>query len=261
MNTFASDFIAEFDARWKEVSVLIEMAEEIGQEEHRFNILCRAAIVLIVANFEGFLQEAIKCLIKDVNDNDAFSYTSTQMKRTFCSQFIDPEDKRNEKKVTRMVELFEEVNIHYTIEPFLYENNKNPKASVIEKYFKEIGGKDFFSYITNCDIEKVFENDLDFVSELINKMKKTLEEGTQTFPYNIDISTIGFNLAKEKASRECLWKVFLNQTLRARHDVAHGILLDNTITLDELKNTKDKIAILELTFAVLIFTVGLGRSI
>ena len=160
------------------------------------------------------------------------------MKRTFCSQFVDFGNGQNERKISRLVGLFEEVNIRYTIEPFLYENNKNPKASVIEKYFNEFGSGNFFSYITNCDIEKVFENDLTFMSNLILKMKNILINGVQTFPYNIDITSVGFNLLKEKITNECLWKAFLNQTLQARHVVAHGVSLDNTMTLDELKNTK-----------------------
>jgi len=143
VSTFASDFVDKFDARWDEVSILIKMAEELGEEDVKYNVLCRAAIILIVANLEGFIQETIKCLINDVNDNNAFSKTSNKMKRTFCSQFIDIDNKGNEKKITKMVELLETTNVKYTLEPFLYENNKNPKASVIDKYFEEIGGKNF----------------------------------------------------------------------------------------------------------------------
>jgi hypothetical protein len=258
VSTFASDFVDKFDARWDEVSILIKMAEELGEEDEKYGVLCRAAIVLVVANLEGFLQETIKCLIYDVNNNDAFSNTPNKMKRTFCSQFIEVDDKRNEKKITKMVELFEQTNIKYTLEPFLYENNKNPKASVIEKYFEEIGGKNFWGYITNCDIEKVFENDLLIVRNLLDKMKNILVSGVESFPYNIDISSIGYNLVGSKVTDECLWKVFLNQTLKARHDVAHGISLDNTMSVDEIKNTRDKVKILELTFAILVFKIGGG---
>lgn len=257
MSTFASDFVERFDARWDEVSILIGMAEEIGEEDKKYSVLCRAAIVLIVANLEGYLQETIKCLIYDVNKNSAFSITSNRMKRTFCSQFIDIDSKGNEKKITKLVELFEQTNIKYTLEPFLYENNKNPKASVIEKYFEEIGGENFWGYITDCDIEKVFENDSDIVQDIIEKLKKVLVLGVENFPYGIDFSLIGYNLSGKRVPNECLWKVFLNQTLKARHDVAHGISLDNTMSIDEIKNTKNKIEILELTFAILIFSLGI----
>lgn len=257
MSTFASDFVDEFDARWDEVSILIRMAEELGEENEEYSVLCRAAIVLIVANLEGFIQETIKCLIADVNSNNAFSITSEKMKRTFCGQFIDIE-RGNEKKITKLVELFEHLNVRYTVEPFFYENNKNPKASVIDKYFEEIGGKNFWGYITDCDIEKVFENDSDIIRNLLDTLRNVLVLGVEDFPYNIVLSSLGYNLSGAKVSDECLWKVFLNQTLKARHDVAHGVSQDNTMSLDEIKSTKDKVKILELTFAILVFKNGIN---
>ena len=57
--------------------------------------------------------------------------------------------------------------------------------------------------------------------------------------------------------RTCLWKTFLNQTLKARHNVAHGISFDNTMSIEEIKNTREKIVILEKLFAVLIFKYGI----
>lgn len=257
MSTFASDFMDKFDARWDEVDVLIKMAEQIGTEDAKYNVLCRAAIVLVVANLEGCLQEIIRCLIDDININDAFLISSDRMKRTFCSQFIDRDSKNYEKKVTRMMDLFEQTNIKYTEEPFFYENNKNPKASVIEKYFEEIVDKNFWGYITDCNIERIFENDLEFIDSMTKQLSDILTEGVMEFPYKLDISKIEFNLSKDKVSDDCLWKTFLNQTLKARHNVAHGISFDNTMSIEEIKNTRDKIIILEKLFAVLIFKYGI----
>ena len=76
--------------------------------------------------------------LDDVNNNDAFSITSRAMKKTFCSQFLDTESKGYERKAAKMIELFEQTNVNYTVEPFLYENNKNPKASVIEKTMQDM---------------------------------------------------------------------------------------------------------------------------
>ena len=257
MSTFASDFMDKFDARWDEVNVLIQMAEQIGTDDDKYNVLCRAAIVLVVANLEGCLQEIIRCLIDDININNAFSVSSNRMKRTFCSQFIHTDNKGYEKKITKMVDLFEQANIKYTIAPFFYENNKNPKASVIEKYFEEIVGRNFWGYITDCRIEKVFENDNEFVLEITTQLSDILTRGVREFPYNIDISSIELNLSNNKVSDDCLWKTFLNQTLKARHNVAHGISFDNTMSIEEIKNTREKIVILEKLFAVLIFKYGI----
>ena len=156
-----------------------------------------------------------------------------------------------------MVDLFEQANIKYTIAPFFYENNKNPKASVIEKYFEEIVDRNFWGYITDCRIEKVFENDNEFVLEITTQLSDILTRGVREFPYNIDISSIELNLSNNKVSDDCLWKTFLNQTLKARHNVAHGISFDNTMSIEEIKNTREKIVILEKLFAVLIFKYGI----
>lgn len=259
MSTFASDFMEKFDDRWDEVNVLIQMAEQIGTDDEKYNVLCRAAIVLVVANLEGCLQEIIRCLIDDININNAFLVSSNRMKRTFCAQFIDKDSKGYEKKITKMMDLFEQANIQYTVEPFFYENNKNPKASVIEKYFDEIVDKNFWGYITDCSIEKVFENDNEFITNMTEQLSEILERGVKEFPYSIDTSSIEFNLTKTKVSDDCLWKTFLNQTLKARHNVAHGISFDNTMSIEEIKSTREKIVILEKLFAVLVFKYGINE--
>lgn len=259
MSTCVSDFLDDFDTRWNEVNILIQMASEMDDNSAEFEVLCRGAIILMVANFEGFLTETIKCLIKDVNENRYFVNTSTRMKMTFCSQFI-PEEKGVERRVNKLIETFDEVNPKYSIEPFLYENNKNPKALVIEKLFSELGGKNFFSHITNCDVEKVFENDSQFTNSFIEKTKNILQNGVIDFPYNIDVAEVGFNDGKEKVSGSCLWKDFINRTLQARHSVAHGLSQESSMSLPEIKSTRDKIKILELTFAILALDVAIVNT-
>ena len=92
----------------------------------------------------------------------------------------------------------------------------------------------FGKYISECEIDKVFENDSSIGANLIEKMKDVLRNGTLDFPYQLNCEDIGFNMTNNSSSIESLWKVFLNQTLKARHDVAHGISLDNTMPLSEI---------------------------
>lgn len=180
------------------------------------------------------------------------------MKMTYCTQFITPE-KGNEKKLRKLVNVFNELDTKYAIDPFLYENNKNPKATVIEKYFEEVGGKNFWKYISECEIDKVFENDSSIGVNLIEKMKDVLRIGTMDFPYQLNCENIGFNMCNDSSNIESLWKVFLNQTLKARHDVAHGISLDNTMPLSEIISTEEKVKILELSFAILMLKAGMNQ--
>lgn len=256
MNTFASDFIDNFDVRWDEVNTLISMAQGLDDADREYCALCRATIVLIVANFEGFIYEVMRCFINDINSNNAFSLTSEKMKMTYCTQFISS-DKGNERRIKRLVDVFNELDTKYAIEPFLYENNKNPKATVIEKYFEEVGGKNFWRYISECEIDKVFENDSSIGERLIEEMKNVLKNGTMEFPYQLNCENIGFNMTSNSSGSESLWKVFLNQTLKARNDVAHGISLDNTMPLSEIILTEEKVKILELSFAILMLKAGM----
>lgn len=257
MSTLASELINEFDARWNEVDILLGMAEDLNDNDPKFQVICRATIVLIVANLEGYLNETLKCLIGDINSNNYFKNTSWKMKMTYCSQFFNSEEKNFEKRVKRLVEVLDDLDTKYSIEPFLFENNKNPKASVVEKLFSEISKRNFFSYITNCDVENVFQNNSLITFDIIEKLKNVLVTGVENFPYNIELENVGFNLDTNIVPTDCLWKVFLDQTLKARHSVAHGISQDNTMSLIEIKDTKEKIKVLELSFSTLVFKYAL----
>lgn len=252
MSTMAFDLFQNFDARWMEVNLLLNLAEEMEDTDPKYNVLCRASIVLVVANLEGFLKEVLKNVIKDINLNNFFKHTSYQMKETFCGQFIDLSDKSLKKKVKRLVETLEELDTQYTIEPFLYENNRNPKVSVIDKLFSEVGGNNFFRYITDCDIEKVFENDTDYSQALIINMKNAIIRGTESFPYCVNLQQVPFNFTNKKVNKECLWNIFINETLKARHTVAHGVSFEDTMAKGEILNIIEKVKILELAYGLLI---------
>lgn len=49
----------------------------------------------------------------------------------------------------------------------------------------------------------------------------------------------------------------MRTTRTLKHNVAHGISFDNTMSIEEIKNTREKIVILEKLFAVLIFKYGI----
>lgn len=126
MSTFASDFIDNFDVRWDEVNTLISMAQGLDDADREYCALCRATIVLIVANFEGFIYEVMRCFINDINSNNAFSLTSEKMKMTYCTQFISS-DKGNERRIKRLVDVFNELDTKYAIEPFCMKIIRVPK--------------------------------------------------------------------------------------------------------------------------------------
>lgn len=125
--------------------------------------------------------------INDINRFGNFRNTPYKMKTVHCSQFLDASEKGNQGRLNRLIESLSELNAKYDIEPFIYTVNRNPKPTIIEDYFIKLGGKNFFSYITDNDLEKVFENDYKFNSNLIQKLHDELLNGTTRFPYTIDI--------------------------------------------------------------------------
>lgn len=46
----------------------------------------------------------------------------------------------------------------------------------------------------------------------------------------------------------------------ARHSVAHGISQDNTMSLAEIKETREKIKILELAFAIWVLKIAIKNT-
>lgn len=249
MSTFAYDLFSNFDERWKEVYILLNMIDNSDKQEE-VDALCRANTVLITANFEGFISETIRMIISDVNRFGHFKDTPYKMKSIHCSQYIDINDKNQKKRLDKLVNDFSDLNTKYVIAPFLYENNKNPKPKTVEDYFDKLGGKNFFSYITDCGLEIVFENDKELTHSLIQKLYTSLINGVERYPYLIDLTSIDFNLNNRKVN-DCLWITFLNQTLKDRHSVAHGMTLDSIATGAELHDIVDKIKVLELCFAML----------
>ncbi len=90
MSTNINALVQGLDRRWDEVSLLLSIAEELDDEDPKLTPVCKALTVLMVANLEGYLQEIIKSLIADINDNSYFRNTHYKMKTysvsTICSR-------------------------------------------------------------------------------------------------------------------------------------------------------------------------------
>lgn len=150
-----------------------------------------------------------------------------------------------------------------TREQLLEKIPKEELKTVINKEMSEASIKGIFNTIDDIKREKEIDK-IDVIIggppcqaySLVGRAQSS-HMIVREFPYNIDISSIELNLSNNKVSDDCLWKTFLNQTLKARHNVAHGISFDNTMSIEEIKNTREKIVILEKLFAVLIFKYGI----
>ncbi len=250
MSTSIHALVQDLDRRWDEVTVLMSIAEDLDYEDPKMIPLCKALTVLMIANLEGYLQEVIKALIADINDNSYFKRTHYNMKRTQCLQYI-PDPQSNASHIKRLISKFEETDIKYDVSAFIYDRGKNPKLSIIEKLYNSVGGNNFFGYISDCEIERIFENDRTYISEQVKKLRTNILSRTRSFPYTIDIRELGINTSPQTNKKDCLWSDFLDHILKYRHFAAHGNEA-SPLSVLEIKVAFEKIKILELLFTALI---------
>ena len=97
--------------------------------------------------------------------NSVISKAKGKLKEEFSDTcfYISGEDKEN---------ILKELDLY---------NINEAKASVIEKYFEEIVGRNFWGYITDCRIEKVFENDNEVVLEITTQLSDILTRVVSIF--------------------------------------------------------------------------------
>ena len=216
MTTFAYDFFQSIEDRWKEIDRLVECAEEKRNNEELYDALCRATVVLIVANLEGFIKETVKVILSDINTFSKFCDSPNKLKITFCNMFIDIDE--NPKKATTLIKEFDQLDTKFKVEPFLFENNKNPSPNMIDKIGKKFGIEKFFPVIEEADINIVFENNKEESDILINRLSGEMLEWCKEYPYSIDLKSFNVNLKAKKSKNNGLWKVFLDELLPAFPD-------------------------------------------
>lgn len=258
MNTFAYDFFDSLDERWKEIDLLIDNAKSNQENVDLYNVSCRAAVILMVANLEGFIKETVKVILNDINKFSSFKKAPQKLKITFCSMFIDIE--KHADKANKLISQFEELNAIFKIEPFLFDNNKNPSPGIIDKMCKKFGVDNFFAIMDESDINSVFENSREETQELINKLRNLLLEGCGNYPYNINLSELNIDLKAKKKKTKGLWQEFLDELLRKRHSIAHGNTLENEVSIIEIGQIKQKVQIIQYVLAIILLSSSVTEA-
>lgn len=263
MSTFVHYLTDSSEERWQEVNLLIDQAsDKEGVDKPLYNALCRAIVVLIVAHFEGFMKELARSIVQDINQFSTFNKTPTFIKRTFCRTFVDigtleNHDKSIEDKINRLVDMFDLLDTKFTSDPFLPEsahgNNRNPSPTIISRVCSNFGVENVFLWMYNSKLDIVFNNYSSDVSQLISDLRSHTITNTQSFPYTIDIST--FELKEVNSTRNIrrsLWETFIDELLRNRHDVAHGNSLENSLSVGQLAEFRDKAIVLEYALTLIL---------
>ncbi|MER0285275.1 MAE_28990/MAE_18760 family HEPN-like nuclease [Clostridioides difficile] len=253
MSTFIYDLVDSVEDRWKEVDLLISNAsEQYHKNTDLYDAICRATIVLIVAHFEGFIKASLKSVIDDINRFGSFAEIPDSMKRICCSKYLDISDNSNKNRLESLIETFDKLNMKLNVEPFLFENNKNPSPSIIDKIFKKFGIKNFLGMIETSDLGNVFENEKSQNYELLDKARAVLREGILEYPYKLDLGKLNIDISKKKTRESGLWSTFLDELLRVRNGIAHGTDLNNLLSLDDIKEMRFKVELIQCSFTIVL---------
>ncbi len=253
MTTFAYDLTCGLNERWAEVELLIVKAQEQESSNNDFyNVLCRTTVILIVAHFEGFVKDVAKAILDDINKFSCFKDTPHPIKTTFCNLFIDIDQSGDYRKVNKLIQTFDGLDTKFELDPFLFENNKNPSPTIIHKISKRFGINDFFGLLDSSSIGDVFKNGKKENRDLLNALKLHVEDGVKEYPYHLDPSFFDITTVSKK-EKESMWKTFLDQLLKIRHSIAHGTDFSNALSVTELNDYKQKIQILQYVFALVMF--------
>jgi hypothetical protein len=249
MSTFVYELVNSIDDRLQEVRTFIEQ----NNNSDLYDPLCRATVLLIVAHLEGFVKETAKAIIYDINQFSSFKESPAALKRTFCKTYmiITQENAREiEQKIQKLIDMLNNLETKFVVDPFLvespYGNNKNPSPRVINKICTNFGVTNIFSWFDGSSLDIVFSGVASEIESLLEKLKSHIFNNTQSYPYNLDISLFEIKeSAAKKGSTHSFWETFLDQLLKSRNDIAHGSLLTNSLSVEELNDFLNKVIVLK----------------
>ena len=106
MPTFVASFVNSVQSRFAEVDRLLCAAGETELSDVRLHdAICRSVVVLLAAHLEGFVRDAAKALVDDLNRFSEFGSLPEHPKRTFCKVFIPEEGKDANDRTKKLIRL------------------------------------------------------------------------------------------------------------------------------------------------------------
>lgn len=256
MGTFIKLGLDSLQKRFCEIDTILEEASKYTEVQNDlYSSLCRSAQVLLSAHFEGYLKDLVKDSLEDINHFSSFKNSNKALKKRHCEFFLMPRrDEKNSKathqKVQALISEFDELDTKFKKEYFSYSDNKNPKATVLDKIAEQYGIKNFFKKLKQSNLDNIFSNTKSENIELRNSIRDILVESTVGFPYSINLDFLEIDETKD--STDNLWDAFLSELLKRRHDIAHGRETENIADFSEIESDKVKLEILIYTFTAFV---------
>lgn len=262
MSTFVNYLVNSIEDQWKEVDILIEKsAEERDTNPTFYDALCRASIVLMVAHLEGFTKEVARAILDDANQFSSFKNVPYPIQATFCKTFIE-EDSRRTKK---LIDLLCALETKLSLEPFLIEsargNSKNPSPRVIDKICANFGVNNFFSRIENSQLDDIFSGVRSDTEALLQELINHTSVGTKVYPYSMNVSEFGIDASDAKRKPiNTRWMEFLDYLLESRNRIAHGSSTTNSLSVGELIDFRNKVAVLQYALVLVLCHEALPKE-
>jgi hypothetical protein len=245
MATYFEVGLTSLKTRLVEFDLIVQEAQKhLTSNTPLHDALCRSAHILLIAHFEGYVKQIVKDCLDDVNSYSSFKQSKLHLKKKLCENFIPvlENNRSNHKKIFELIEILDPLETKFKKEYFLHADNKNPKATVLDRIVKNFGVENFFNKVKQSKLDQVFSNTLDENIKLCDKFGNLLNKWTVQYPYNIDFKFL--EIDQSKKTNDNLWDTFLNNILQQRHNIAHGTLTENSLSCKELQENKIKVQIL-----------------
>lgn len=256
MSTFLNLGLVSLNSRLLEIDIILKEAKKnFEKNEALYNALCRSAQVLLSAHFEGYLKELVRNAIEDINTFSDFKSSNIHLKRRFCDYFVlvsdkDKNSKLHNEKTLKLIEFLDNLDTKFKKEYFVSSENKNPKATVLDKVAEQFGVENFFKKLIKSNLNDIFGNDKSENKKLSTKTKNYLLRSTNTYPYKTKLDFLEIDEAK--IIGDDLWNAFLSNFLKRRHDIAHGTETGTAVGHTTLEEDKIKIQLLMYAFTAFI---------
>ncbi|WP_147364120.1 HEPN domain-containing protein [Deinococcus cavernae] len=250
-------WLAEVDSRWAEIDLLLSEAGRIEHDNTQlYDALCRAAMVFVSAHFEGSIKSLVKYLIDDFNQFRGIADTPDRVRNHYLNSFIvlgsgDRDSREAQQLRQKLLPLLISNNqpIDYTV--YLIDQ-KNPTPDILSRIAQKFGISSIFWELENSDIEaKLFSDVPSARRQKIQEIRSLLQINCANFPYTDSSSVMGRHKPQKKSNRT-IYEEFIDNTLKGRHDIAHGTIMNNPRTPRDFDEIRDKVQGLQYSLLVLL---------
>jgi hypothetical protein len=258
MPSFVASLFNSLEERFAEIDVLLQAAGTFENTDVKLcDGICRCVVVLQAAHLEGFVRDATKAVVADLNRFSSFRHLQERTKRTFCKAFIPEDGKDANERTNRLIQLLDGLDTKLNWEIFLAttdnDGHKNATPTIIEKVFRNFGVRNVFSLLAESSLDDVFSLTNSEIEYFEARLKEHVRKNTLEFPYTIEPKQFGLDTASNTTGNSrTLWEAFVDDLMYRRHKIAHGTEVDNVDSVSGLWLVRRKVAVLQYGLLVLL---------